>query len=480
MKTPIILLMFLLVITSLLKSQIAFLRTYGCYDINKGYSVAMAYDQGYVVVGSACWVMFFDGYLIRTNNYGDTVFTKLLNSYPDFFDEVAYAVDNTADTGFIVTGRTCGESYRSDILLIKLDKNGETVWSKSIGDTKEEFGIYARQTTDGGYIISGGMSFPEGPFEYQAYLVKTNSDGDMLWSKYYGSMSDNLGYGVLQNPDGGYMLLADYKKPSGNCDIWLIKTDASGDSLWSKTIGNSIEDRGRSIEFTCDGGYIIGGYTCHYGGKDMFLVKTRPSGELEWCKYFGSYMPDEGYCAIPTTDKGYAIVGYTESYGAGNMDIYLVKTDDKGDTLWTRTYGGAQDDIGMSVRQTGDGGYVITGSTSSFGQNSEEVILIKTDSLGYLISTNIPEFNCHIGSSIFPNPVVTSAVIQFHLEFRRSVVLKVYDHRGNHIDTFNLGVQAAGEHLIPFEAGNLASGLYYYSITSGAKTLTGGKMMIIR
>jgi len=166
----------------------------------------------------------------------------------------------------------------------------------------------------------------------------------------------------------------------------LIKTNANGDTLWTKTYGGADHDEGHSVQQTTDGGYIITGFTFSFGigTINVYLIKTDANGDTLWTKTYGGYGDDEGYDIQQTTDSGYIITGATGSFGAGGSDIYLIKTKSNGDTLWTKIYGESFFDEGLSVQQTNDGSYIIAGYTSSFGssQSYGGIYLIKTDANG--------------------------------------------------------------------------------------------------
>jgi len=153
------------------------------------------------------------------------------------------------------------------------------------------------------------------------------------------------------------------------------------------------QDQGHSVQQTNDGGYIISGITYSFGNGDgdVYLIKTDGNGDSLWTKTFGGTGRDKGSSVQQTSDGGYIITGSTESFGNGEEDVYLIKTDVNGDSLWTKTFGGSDEDEGHSVQQTSDGGYIISGRTYSFGNGEGDVYLIKTDSQGNVTSTfNIP------------------------------------------------------------------------------------------
>ncbi|MCD4847001.1 MAG: hypothetical protein K8R76_02285 [Candidatus Aegiribacteria sp.] len=299
--------------------------------------------------------------------------------------ELAYSVQQTSDGGYILAGYT--NSYGSgnyDVYLVKTDSSGDTLWTRTFGGNAYDPGFSVQQTTDGGYII-GGSTSSFGAGSSDVYLIKTDSCGDTLWTRTFGGSGYDRGYSVQQTSDGGYIVTGSTNSfGAGGDDVYLIKTDSSGDTLWTKAIGGYEWEYGFSVRQTIDEGYIITGFTDSYGagGDDVYLIKTDSSGDTLWTKTFGGNNHDVGYDVQQTTDAGYIVSGSTESYGAGGEDVYLIKTDAIGNTLWTKIFGGYAYDCGCSVQQTIGGGYIICGYTLSFGAGGSDVYLIKTDSSG--------------------------------------------------------------------------------------------------
>ena len=304
--------------------------------------------------------------------------------------DMGYSVQQTNDGGYVLTGST--NSYGngdSDVYLIKTDGNGDSIWTKTFGGENQDYCNSVQQTTDGGYIITGRTE-SYGAGNKDVYLIKTDGNGDSLWTKTFGGTSFDNGISVQQTNDGGYIILGGTESyGAGNRDIYLIKTDGNGDSLWTKTFGGASQDFGNSVQQTNDGGYIVTGVTESYGAgnKDAYLIKTDASGDSLWTKTFGGSKFDLGNSVQQTNDGGYIVTGRTASFGAGSLDVYLIKTDGNGDSLWTKTFGGSSFDLGFSVQQTTDGGYIIIGGTDSYGNGDRDFYLIKTDVNGDLIWT---------------------------------------------------------------------------------------------
>jgi hypothetical protein len=217
-------------------------------------------------------------------------------------------------------------------------------------------------------------------------MVKTDADGDTLWTRTFGGSSfDSNGNGnnIAQLSDGGYVMTGNtYSFGAGRDDVWLIRTDSNGDLVWMKTYGGTERDFGESVIQTSDGGFAIVGWTWSFGegGSDVYLIKTDSDGEVLWeCTYGGS-QDDRAMGLVETTDGGFIMSNWTRSYGSGESDVYIVRTDPEGSMLWSKTVGGAGEEWGRSVVQDLDGNYVIAGYTESFGAGGTDVYLIKLGS----------------------------------------------------------------------------------------------------
>jgi len=306
----------------------------------------------------------------------DTAWTKKFGG--EGWEDV-YSVQQTTDGGYIVAGYT--NSYGGDdVYLIKTDSLGDTLWTRTYGGNDNwQRGQSVKQTDDGGYIVAGNTGTYGG--EPDVYLLKTDSLGDSLWAKTFGSDDWEGIESVQQTSDGGYILIGTKAYNNTDEDFYLLKTDSLGDSLWAKAIGGSNYDYAKSGQQTTDGGYIIAGCTRYKVtlDRDVYLVKTDSLGDTLWTKTFGGTLRDEAYSVRQTDDGGYILVGFTRSYDAGGDDIYVLKTDSMGDILWTKTFGRG---YGYSGQQTVDGGYIIGGYNTPYGTGESNVYLIKTDSMG--------------------------------------------------------------------------------------------------
>jgi acetyltransferase-like isoleucine patch superfamily enzyme len=308
--------------------------------------------------------------------------------------ETGRSVQQTADGGYIIVGDTWHWSevyyWVRDVWLIKTDIDGNKEWDRNFGVEDQASGYSVQQTTDGGYIIAGYIDPLGRPGNQSVYLIKTDVNGNKEWDRTFPRGYRAIGLSVQQTMDGGYIIVGNTQLPGELFDAWLIKTDVNGNMEWDRIFGGELNDYGHSVQQTADGGYIIVGNNgwSFSGGPwgNVWLIKTDVNGNMEWDRIFGGELHDSGQSVQQTADGGYIIVGNTESYGAGLRDVWLIKTDVNGNMEWDRTFhGGIRIDQGSSVQQTVDGGYIIVGDTENYHEEYgwvEDVWLIKTDSDG--------------------------------------------------------------------------------------------------
>jgi len=321
---------------------------------------------------------FFFFFFSFLNSFSQSTFQKSIEGTP--FGENAFSVIQTADSCFVLAGGTANFGAGGpDFYLIRTRPDGEIIWTKTYGGISNDAAYCVKQTFDGGFILVGYYDYS------LVYIVKTNSTGDTVWTKtYYGGN----GRYIEQTTDSGYIVSGftdDYG--AGNDDIYVLKIDAIGNIQWTKTFGASSLDYSGCVRQTTEGGYIISG---QISGK-MVLIKINSIGNIQWSKSYGGTIYERGEFVQQTSDGGYITTGYTQSFGAGNRDVYLVKTDLNGNLLWSKTFGGLDWDEGYSVQQTDDGGYIIAGDAASFGNGSgnSDAYLIKTDGSGNLIFSKV-------------------------------------------------------------------------------------------
>jgi hypothetical protein len=291
--------------------------------------------------------------------------TMWVKTYGGPGQEYARSLVASSDGGYAITGYI--GTNNGDCWLVKTDADGNMEWNQTYGGDLWDYAYCLVETSDGGYAIAGSTHSVSHSIYDDAWLVKTDADGNMEWNQTYGTEDNYEGfYSLVETSDGGYAL-AGYRSSGAlsGYNVWLAKTDAYGNMQWNETYGDSgfYSDWGRSLVATSDGGYAIAG--CK-NNDDFLLVKTDVDGNIQWIKTYGGEGVDEAHSLVETSDGGYAITGTWNSLSDldANGDCWLVKTDADGNMEWNMTYGGEGHDEAYSLVETSDGGYAIAGTWS--------------------------------------------------------------------------------------------------------------------
>ena len=388
----------------------AWQRSLGGSDLDVSWSVQQTTDGGYVIAGFSSSNDrdvsgnhgYFDGWIVRITSTGTLNWQKSLGG-SDL--DLTLSIRQTNDGGYIITGYSesndgdvSGNHGESDYWIVKLTSTGELDWQKSLGGSDLDESYSIEQTNDGGYIIAGCSESNDGDVsgnhgEYDYWIVKLTSTGDIDWQKSLGGSDSERAYSIQQTTDGGYIIAGyswsndgDVLGNHGIRDYWIVKLTSTGELDWQKTLGGNQNDIAYYIQQTNDGGYIIAGesnsdngdVTDNYGGSDYWIVKLTSKGELDWQKSLGGSNDDYAYSVQQINDGGYIIAGSSESNNGdvsgnhGNYDYWIVKLTSTGELDWQKSLGGSDRDESFSIQQTTDRGYVIAGcSESNDGDVSE-------------------------------------------------------------------------------------------------------------
>ncbi len=304
-------------------------KLFGGAGDDGGKYVQQTADGGYIV---AClYNSVYDVMLLKLDASGNLQWSRVYTAGYGLF------VQQTSDGGFILSGFSAAGAFGgNDVILIKTDANGNTQWIKNYGGAGNEWGNYVEQTSDGGYIV-GGYTSSYGAGSTDLFLMKLNNAGTIQWSKTYGGAagegSSSWGISAQATSDGGYMVCGNTGSyGAGSNDILLVKTDNSGNLQWSKTYGGTADDQPRFAHQISNGGYIICGYTTSFGHGDLdaYLLKTDVSGNLLWSKAYGDAAYDKGEMVREAPDKGFALSMITLNFGADYYDPVFMKTDSMG------------------------------------------------------------------------------------------------------------------------------------------------------
>jgi len=440
-------------------------------------------------------------------------------------DQGFYAIEGEKGE-YIVVGKTKSNSNGGyDAYILKLDAQGTIIWEKSYGGPNEEQIVSICPALYGGYVITGYVLS-------DVWLLWISEDGDSLGSVTYGGPSSDQGLCIIPNIDQGYTVSATYGTGFTMGDqVWLMKLDLAGDTVWTRKYGGQSQDYGEEVIQTSDGGYIIAGrsYTTAVPeASDAWAIKTNANGDTTWTRKYGGNDEDNFNC-VAETDDGYVFAGITRSFGPGIYAVYAVRTDDKGDTLWTRTYGGTGVNLCFDIDETDEGNFVLSGYTNSFG-SSNDTYLLEIDPAGNLIweaSYGHPEANeiiygCQATSdggfiatgrttyysaykeevivlklgppgsgtedhlisrnpwlTVFPNPVTSSMTIRFENPGPAPTSLEIFNAMGQSVRKLIDDEMIMGQKEVKLDAGNFTPGIYYISLKD-LKRCESQRIIVIR
>ena len=366
--------------------------------------IQLTSDGGYIAAGTT---YSNDGDVSENNGHGDIWVIKLdalsniqwQKSLGGSGHEFARSIQQTSDGGYVVTGFTVsndgdvsGNNGAYDIWVVKLNISGSMQWQKCIGGSSHDNAQSIIQTSDGGYLIAGLTYSNDGDVsgnhgDEDAYVVKLDTIGNIVWQKCYGGTLSDYANSIKQTTDGGYIFSGYTSSNNGDVsgihdssDIWVVKIDTSGTIQWQKCLGGTNNEEGYpEILQTYDGGYIISGQTRSndgdvsgfHGSLDAWVVKLNATGIIQWQKCLGGTNYDYATSIEQTSDSGYILCGDSYSNDGdvsgnhGTKDLWTVKLDSNGTIQWQKCFGGTSYDGANSIHQTTDGGYIVAGATAS-------------------------------------------------------------------------------------------------------------------
>jgi hypothetical protein len=310
-------------------------KTFGGSGDERPISVQETTDLGFMIAGhtNSYGQGNYDVWLIKTDIDGNKEWDK---TYGTEKYEILHHGIQISD-GFLLVGdyEFLGKNEQQ-AMIIKTDLDGNEVWIKKYGSSNtDEMGHRIRVTSDGDYIVTGYTGSYTSQGLLDVWLFKTDSDGNMLWNKTVSGSGVDYGLGIIETSDYGYLISGlTNSYGAGFDDAWLIKTDSNGDIIWKNTYGGSKGEWALVVQQTTDGGFAFIGRTSSYGAGDIdcWLVKTDSNGKELWNTTFGGDQREENACFQQTIDGGYIVVGETKSFGAGKYDILLIKTDENGES----------------------------------------------------------------------------------------------------------------------------------------------------
>lgn len=456
---------------------------HGGDDDDIGYSFCFNTVGGYVLAGTERTAIDSSEQfsVVNIDGFGNLIWKR---TYGGLHQDIAEHIEQTSDGGYIVGGSKWDGGFgREDAYLLKLDQEGEIMWSKYFGGTYREEGFSVKQTSDDGYILCGNTN-SDTLFSYgQMYIVKIDASGTEMWHSYVGGPGKDYAFDVIETFDGSFVVTGVYagfhryssfEFTETHSDMLVAKLDANGNELWANQYGGMENEFGYQVQEAPDNGYYVIGSTqsAGSGSFDMNLVKLDMNGTELWSKTFGGSSFEYGK-SLDVTDDNFIYIAGTTCNDTVNVktDLMVVKTDLAGNEIWTMTFGGVESDYGNFIRATEDGGCAIIGNSRSFGAGDDDVYFIKLNASGGLESLSGSEQNDVL---IYPNPAVDN--INFYLQEGQECFnynYEIFDYSGRLIYS-----QPKDTKLVSVDITKFGQGTYIYRITSPCSAELRGKFIV--
>jgi hypothetical protein len=342
------------------------------------------------------------------------------------------STQQSTDGSYILAGHKINGLNSFDYWIVKLKKNTDIEWEKTYGGSNADIAKSIQQTTDRGYIVAGSSDSNDGNVTNNkgytdAWILKLSTNGDVEWQKTYGGNADDYLSSIKQTTDGGYIAVghsnssnSDITSGPSDYDAWIIKIDTNGNLEWTKTLGGSSSDYLKDIQQTTNGEYLIAGHTISnngditnsHGSGDWWVIKLQANGSLAWQKTYGGSSNDYANCIQKTNDGHYVIAGSTFSSDGdittlhGDKDAWVVKVDDLGNILQQTTVGTNDSEEAVSILKIYNNNFLITGYSSIINSsNTNAFIATLGTNCNLLWQRQIPQgVNNSYAKAIFETP----------------------------------------------------------------------------
>lgn len=302
--------------------------------------------------------------------------------YGDSGFDFGFSVQQTSDGGYILAGGSdTGEPNGTDMYLVKTDTYGGVQWQQTYGEQLLDLAYSVSQTADGGYVICGTFNGFGGD---TLSIIRTDQQGEVIWEHQYpGSVGRDIGYSVVQTMDGGFAV-SGFVGSGQATDVYVVKVDALGDLQWSTAVDLGAEEYGNTIRQLADGGFIVlaDNGEVPEAVADMYLIRFNVMGDTLWTRSFGTPEADAARGLWVNDDGGFILAGGRDY---PNRDIFLLRTDDQGNELWRRFHGDpTRDEMAMDVQQLDDGGFIFCGREENAVTDDVVMHLFRTDGDGFI------------------------------------------------------------------------------------------------
>jgi len=357
-----------------------FQKAYGGSKKDIAYDVAPLDDGSFIIAGSTkSWGKGRENILIT--KFDKSGKPTLRGVFGGKQQDIAYAITKTSDGNFIAVGSSDSYSKEGDLdlIAIKFDKNLHKIWQKVYGGKRDDVGFALTPTPNGGALIVGytesyGQGYKDG------YVLFIDKNGKTVFQKAIGGKGDDILKGVVLSKKGGFFVAGKSDSYSdGDFDFYIAKFDSHGKFLFKKVLGGDEDDEFRAIDSTKDGGIVCSGSTQSFESKreDVDIMRFDYMGNMIWHKIYGFKSKEWANSIVSMDDGGFLVAGTTKSFGFGNYDFYILELDSKGKSRWANVYGGDNVDEANSVKRFKDGSYMVVGKTKSYGNGDFDTLNIK-------------------------------------------------------------------------------------------------------
>ena len=461
------------------KAQTTFERTYSDSGITNAYDIIATYDGGYAVTGFKTCSSFgcLDFFLLKLDSLGNVEWVRLYDGFG--FDDLPYSLIQTTDSGYVMAGySSTPPNLGVNVRLLKVDKNGNELWDRNYGGTGCERGWDVEQTFDGGFIIATQADTGGTCNEIQIELIKTDALGIIEWQTQYHNAGQGRAVAVKQTADSGFVCTGVTNfmitATSGE-DVFLLKTDKNSNEQWVKFYGNEGSERGEDVIIASDGGFVVVGHTQGFFNSNLiatYIIKTNNIGDTLWTKVHEKDDQNVAYSIIEDIDNNYVLTGYTSL--TSNSSLYLLKINSvDGSKIWEKTFKDtpSSNTGARSIALAHDGGYIMCGITSP----SAQVYVVKTDTAGLIVGINEVTPTTTSTVNVYPNPFNNYTTIDLSeiLESNPSITVSLIDLTGK-----GLFKTTTTEHLFKLYNQNYPKGMYLLMIKNNNQIITTKKLVV--
>jgi hypothetical protein len=399
-----------------------FVKYFGAQEINEQARAILQLNNGSVFLGGYSNISGnTDPALLKLNKQGDSLWMK---TYGDTVFDVALSLNYSGNADLVLCGERLNELTGTDLIVMKIDSVGTLLWESVIATNKNESGKYIEQTQDGGFLICGYQSDDFGFNDI--LLAKLDAYGTLEWINDYGGVDNEYANQVHELPDGTIILTADTRsKGAGGYDVEILRLTPAGEIIWDYTYGDDLENGCQGIYIAANGDLISYGETetFPFSPFDFYIERISPEGSSIWRKVFGGAGSDAAFSLVEDDAGNFILTGYSNSYNGGEaIDVVIAKTNPFGELIWANSYGNSGIDIGYGIAQT-DEGFLIGATAFNDGSNDFCVLYVSEEGLLTSIIETTNSFNQPVRLSVNPNPsngyfelVFDEAVNDLHVE----------------------------------------------------------------